>query len=85
MGEVLVAEETLQNRDHVAVVHRVCDAHDRDLDLAVAEGHHWKEHVLQDGRTTSVHLLHKLPDSLVDDEVVVLFPDVSPKDVFAVD
>lgn len=83
--EVLVAEQALHCRNHVAQVERVHYPYDRHLHLPVAHCHHWKVHVLHDGRAPSVHLLHKLPHPIVYNKIVFLFLNVSSEGVLDVE
>lgn len=81
LGEVLVGEQALQDSDHVAEVQRVDDACDGNLVFFDGDGYDWEEDILHDGRSTAVHLGDELPQPIIDDKVILFFPDVISEDI----
>ena len=84
MRKMLVGEHALHNGDHITTIQRIGDSHDRHLNFAVAESDYRKEHILKDGGSSSIHLLHKFPYSLVDDKIILFLSDVSSKNIFVI-
>jgi hypothetical protein len=83
--QMLVAEKTLYDRYHVAQKQRIRNSNDRYLYLPCAESDHRKEHVLNDSRSSPVHLLHELPHSLIDNKIIFFFFDIASKTILMVE
>ena len=82
---MLVAGHSLNDRNHEAEIEWVGDSCDRDLNFSVAEPHDREVHILNDSRSSSIHLLHKFPYPLVDYKIVLFFSDVVSELVFGVE
>ena len=82
---MLIAEQTLHNWNHEAEIERIGYADNIDFHFAVGEGDNRKEHVLDYLWTSSVHLLDKFPDPLVDDKIILFLFYIVAELVFVVE
>lgn len=84
MSEVLVRDEALKNGNHETKIERIYETSDWNLMLFDGYLNNRKVNILDDAWTTSVHLLNKLPNSIIYDEIILLFLDIAPQVVFII-
>lgn len=82
---MLIAEQTLNNWDHIAEIERIGDTNNIDFHFTVGEGNYRKEHILDYLWASSIHLLDKFPDSLVDDKIILFLFYIVAELVFVVE
>ena len=71
-----IGEQALKSSNHVAKIERVYYASDGDFVLFECDLDGRKVGILDNAGTASVHLLHELPDTVIDYEIVLLFSDI---------
>ena len=85
MCKVLVTEQTLYYRYHVAHVQRIVNPSRRQLNFSVSQRYNRKEGILNYWRTSPIKLLHKFPYPFVNNKVVFFLPNIVSKIVFVVE
>lgn len=80
----MVGDETLKDGYHVAKIKRVHYTNDGHLVLFECDLDGRKVDVLDNTGPSSVHLLHKLPNPVVYDEIILLLLNIRPEAVSTV-
>lgn len=75
----MVGDETLKDGYHVAKIERVYYARDGHLVLFECDLDGRKIDVLDDSRSSAIHLLHKLPYPVIYDEIVLFLLYICPQ------
>lgn len=73
VSKLLIGEETLEYCNHIAQISRIDHPNQRQLMLLPRNLHDRKIYILHDEWSSSIHLLYKLPHSIIDDEIILLF------------
>lgn len=81
----MVGDEALQDGYHVAQIERVYYASDGHLVLLKCDLDGRKVDVLDNTGSSSIHLLHELPNPVIYDEIILLLLNIGPEGVSVIE
>jgi hypothetical protein len=76
---MLICNKALQSGNHIAKIERIGDPSDRNLMLFYCNLYNWKINILNNAWPSSIHLLNKLPNSIIYNEIILLFFNIASK------